>query len=115
VAKGHIQLHLHDGRTILLPVKDPKVKPKIPYNPGDTLLIKLPDQSIQEHIPLKKGITAVITGGDHTGNVGKLTKIDPENRLGTIQTAKDKTILTAIRYIFPLGKDAPLISIPEAG
>jgi small subunit ribosomal protein S4e len=115
VAKGHIQLHLHDGRTIQLPVKDPKVKPKIPYNPGDTLLIKLPDQSIQEHIPLKKGITAVITGGDHTGNVGKLIKIDPENQLGTIQTSKDKTILTAIRYVFPLGKDAPLVSIPEAG
>jgi small subunit ribosomal protein S4e len=115
VAKGNIQLHLHDGRTILIPVKDPKAKPKIPYNPGDMVLIKLPEQTIQEHIPLKKGIIAVITGGDHTGNVGKLTKIDPENRLGTIKTTKDKTILTAIRYVFPLGTDAPLVSIPESG
>ncbi|MFX1577334.1 MAG: 30S ribosomal protein S4e [Promethearchaeota archaeon] len=115
VAKGNIQLHLHDGRTILLQVKDPKAKPKEPYRPGDTLLLKLPDQTIQEHIPLKKGITAVITGGDHTGNVGKLIKIDPENRLGTIQTTKDQTILTAIRYVFPLGKDQSLVSIPEAG
>lgn len=115
VAKGNIQLHLHDGRTILLEVKDSKAKPKIPYKPGDTVLIKVPDQTIQEHIPLKEGIIAVITGGDHTGNVGKLTKIDTENRLGTIKTAGDKSILTAIRYVFPLGKDAPLISIPEAG
>ncbi len=115
VAKGNIQLHLHDGRTILLPVKDPKAKPKEKYSPGDTLLIKLPDQTIQDHIPLKEGITAVITGGDHKGNVGKLVKIDTENRLGTIQTSKDQTILTAIRYVFPLGQDKSLVSIPEVG
>jgi len=115
VAKGHIQLHLHDGRTILLPVTNPKAKPKETYRSGDVLLIKLPDQTIQHHVPLKKGITAVITGGDHTGFVGKLTKIDPENQLGTLQGSGDKTILTAIRYVFPLGEDEPLISIPEAG
>jgi small subunit ribosomal protein S4e len=115
VAKGNIQLHLHDGRTILLQSKDPKAKPKEPYRPGDTLLIKLPNQTIQEHIPLKEGIIAIITGGDHTGYVGKLIKIDPENRLGTIQTTGDKTILTAIRYVFPLGEDKPLVSIPEIG
>lgn len=113
VTKGNIQLHLHDGRTILLQVKDPKVKPKEKYRPGDMLLIKLPGQSIQGHIPLKEGITAVITGGDHKGNVGKLIKIDSENRLGTIKTSGDQTILTAIRYVFPLGEDTPLISIPE--
>jgi small subunit ribosomal protein S4e len=115
VAKGHVQLHLHDGRTILLPVADPKAKLKETYSPGDTLLIKLPDQTIQNHVPLKKGITAVITGGDHTGFVGKLTKVDPENQLGTLKGSGDKTILTAIRYVFPLGEDKPLISIPEAG
>jgi small subunit ribosomal protein S4e len=115
VTKGAIQLHLHDGRTILLQVQDPKTKPKEPYRPGDTLLIKVPDQTIQTHIPLKEGVTAIITGGDHTGNVGKLLKIDPENRLGTLHTTKDKTILTAIRYVFPLGEDKSLVSIPEAG
>jgi small subunit ribosomal protein S4e len=114
VAKGHIQLHLHDGRTILLQVADPKTKPKEKYRPGDTLLIKIPDQTIQDHIPLKKGITAVITGGDHTGFVGKLVKIDPDNRLGTLEGEGDKTILTAIRYVFPLGEEKSLISIPEA-
>lgn len=115
VAQGHIQLHFHDGRTILLRVTDPKKKPKDSYKPGDTLLIKLPDQTIQNHIPLKVGVIAVITGGDYTGFVGKLTKIDTENRLGTLQGAGDKTILTAIRYVFPLGEDTALISIPEAG
>ncbi len=115
VKKGHIQLHLHDGRTILLPIKDPKAKPKESYRPGDTLIIKLPDQSIQNHIPLKKGIIAIITGGDHTGFIGKLTKIDPKNNLGTLKGAGDQTILTAIRYVFPLGVETSLISIPEAG
>lgn len=114
VTKGNIQLHLHDGRTILLPVDDPKAAPKIIYKPGDTLFIKVPEQSIQEHIPLKEGITAIITGGDHTGFVGKLLKIDPDNNLGTLQGANDKTILTAMRYVFVIGEDKSLISIPEA-
>jgi small subunit ribosomal protein S4e len=114
VKKGHIQLHLHDGRTILLPVQDPKAKLKHPYRPGDTIFIKLPDQSIQNHIPLKEGITAVITGGDHTGFVGKLTKIDPDNRLGTLLGKNDQTILTAIRYVFPIGEEESQIKLPEA-
>ncbi|MFX0169873.1 MAG: 30S ribosomal protein S4e [Candidatus Hodarchaeota archaeon] len=114
VKKGNLQLHLHDGRTILLQVDDPKTKPKHEYRTGDTLFIKLPDQSIQQHIPLKEGITAVITGGDHTGFVGKLVKIDPDNRLGTLQGKDDKTILTAIRYVFPIGEDTPQIKLLEA-
>jgi len=114
VKKGHLQLHLHDGRTILLPVEDPKTKPKHPYKTGDTIFIKLPDQSIQNHIPLKEGIIAIITGGDHTGFVGKLLKIDPDNRLGTLQGSDEKTILTAIRYVFPLGEDESQIKLPEA-
>ena len=115
VTKGHIQLHLHDGRTILIPVKDPKVSPKEKYNSGDTLLITLPKQTIQSHVPLKKGITVMITGGDHNSFVGKLVKIDHENKLGTIKGAGGTTILTAIRYVFPLGKEDLLISLPKAG
>lgn len=112
--KGYIQLHLHDGRTILLKITNPKAKPKEKYKTGDTLLIKIPDQTIQTHIPLKKDVTAIITGGDHTGFVGKLMKIDTENRLGTLKGGNKKTILTAIRYVFPLGEEKSLISIPEA-
>ena len=114
-SKGNIQLHCHDGRTLLLPVKDAKAKPKVTYRPGDSILIKVPDQTIRSHIPLKKGIIAVITGGDHTGFLGKLIKIDLDTRLGTLQGAKDATILTAMRYVFPVGEEKPLISIPEAG
>lgn len=115
VAKGSIQLQLHDGRNILLPVEDPKAKAKEPYRVGDTLLIKVPDQAIRDHIPLQEGVTAIITGGDHTGFMGTLTKIDAETKLGTLQGANAKTILTAIRYVFPIGQNQPLISIPEAG
>ena len=108
-------MHLHDGRSLLIPVKDPKVSPKEKYNSGDTLLITLPKQTIQSHVPLKKGVTVIITGGDHNGFVGKLAKIDLENKLGTIKGADKTTILTAIRYVFPIGKDDLLISLPKAG
>ncbi len=114
VAKGNIQLHLHDGRNILLPSEDPKAKPKEAYQVGGTLLIQLPTQKIMDHIPLKEGIMAVITGGDHTGFVGKLMKIDSKTKLGTLQSAQEKSILTAMRYVFPIGRDDSLISIPKA-
>lgn len=115
VAKGNIQLHLHDGRNILLSVEDPKAKQKEVYRCGDTLLIKVPEQKIQSHIPLKEGILAIITGGVHSGFIGKLVKIDAENQLGTIESTDGTIILTAIRYVFPIGEDAPIISLPEAG
>jgi small subunit ribosomal protein S4e len=115
VAKGNMQLHLHDGRTLLLPVKDPKAAPKEKYRCGDSLLITVPDQAIRNHVPLKEGITVVVTGGVDTSFLGKLTKIDPETGLCAIEGAEDKTILTALHYVFPLGEDKPLVSMQEAG
>jgi len=114
VAKGNIQLHLHDGRTILLPVKDPRTAPKEPYHCGDSLLITVPSQAIRNHVPLKEGITVVITGGIDTSFMGKLTKIDPSTGLCAIEGTEGKTILTALQYVFPLGEEKPLVSMKEA-
>lgn len=115
VAKGNIQLHLHDGRTILLPVKDPKAASKEQYRCGDSLLITVPGQAIRNHVPLKEGITVIITGGIDTAFMGKLTKIDIATGLCAIEGAEGKTILTALDYVFPLGEEKPLVSMKEAG
>jgi small subunit ribosomal protein S4e len=115
VAKGNIQLHLHDGRNILLPVKDPKTKPEHEYSSGDTLLITIPKQGIRKRIPLREGVTAIITGGVHTGFVGILEKIDSKIKLGTIKGADGTTFQTALRYVFAIGEDKSLISLPEVG
>jgi len=114
VNNGHIQLHLHDGRNIINPIDDPKRPPKEGYRCGDSLLISLPGQAVLAHIPLKENITAMITGGIHNGFVGKLIKIDTETHQGTLQGADGTTFQTAIRYVFPIGEDKPLISLPEA-
>jgi len=114
VNNGHIQLHLHDGRNLLYRVDDPKKPPKENYSCGDSLLISLPGQAILARVPLKEGITAIITGGIHNGFIGKLIKIDTETRQGTLQGADGTTFQTAIRYVFPVGEDKPLISLPEA-
>ncbi|MFX1474055.1 MAG: 30S ribosomal protein S4e [Promethearchaeota archaeon] len=113
VVKGNVQLHLHDGRNVLVTVKDPKTKPEQEYNSGDTLLITIPKQGIQTRIPLKEGVTAIITGGVHTGFVGVLEKIDTEIKLGTIKGADGTTFQTALRYVFAIGEDKSLISLPE--
>jgi small subunit ribosomal protein S4e len=115
VAKGNTQLHLHDGRNILLSVENAKSKQKEEYRCGDTLLIKVPEQKIQDHIPLKEGILAIITGGIHVGFIGKLAKIDTETQLGTIERTDGTAILTAMHYVFPIGENKPIISLPEVG
>lgn len=115
VAKGNTQLHLHDGRTILLPAKDLKAAPKEKYQCGDSLLITVPEQAIRNHVTLKEGITAIITGGIDTSFMGKVTKIDVATGLCAIEGAEGKTILTALHYVFPLGEEKPLVNMKEAG
>ncbi len=115
VAKGNIQLHLHDGRNILIPVKDSKTKPEQDYSSGDTLLITIPKQGIRTRIPLKEGVIAIITGGVHKGFVGVLEKIDSEIKLGTIKGADGTTFQTTLRYVFAIGEDKSLISLPGVG
>ncbi len=57
---GITQIHLHDGRNILL--EDASV-----YKTGDSLVISLPEQKISSHIEMKKGALAYLTGGSHIG------------------------------------------------
>ena len=79
-------------------------------------MISIPDQKIKDHFKLDKGYTVIITSGKHTGNIGKITKVDiiktPEDTKVTVKV-EDKEVTTYKRNIFVIGKDKPEITIDK--
>ncbi len=99
LAKGKIQLNLHDGKNILSDT---------PAKVGDSVLLSLPDLKIKELLPLTKGATVFLTKGKHAGDVGSFKEFQAED---AIYVMGEKEIETARKYIFVIGKDTPLMEI----
>ncbi|MFX1490540.1 MAG: 30S ribosomal protein S4e, partial [Promethearchaeota archaeon] len=72
VKGGHLQLNLHDGRNILIRVKDPRNPKEDKYKRMDVLKISLPDQEIMKVLKFKDNNLAIIMSGKNIGQVGKI-------------------------------------------
>ena len=66
---GHVQLNLHDGRNILINVKDPRTPKEDSYRRMDVLKISTPEQEIIKHLKFKEGHLAIIISGKNIGQV----------------------------------------------
>ena len=119
VKNGHIQLNLHDGSNILIKVADPKNPVEDVYRTMDVLKVSLPDKQILEHIRFKKDVFVTVIGGKNIGKNGKVVNIEERegqkrrNWLVTIQDNSGNTFQTRLNYVFPIGENQPLISLPE--
>ncbi|ENN96180.1 30S ribosomal protein S4e [Methanocaldococcus villosus KIN24-T80] len=114
VKGGHIQLNLHDGRNILIRVKDPTNPVEDVYKTSDTLLITIPDQEIKAHIPFEVGKLAYITGGKHVGEIARI--VDIERRgiypdIITLETEDGEKFKTVKDYVFVIGDENPIIKL----
>ncbi|MCC7551800.1 MAG: 30S ribosomal protein S4e [Methanobacterium sp.] len=103
---GKTQLNLHDGRNYLTEDN---------YKTGDVLVVNIPEQEIKDHIKFEDGTIGIITGGKHIGERGTVKEINitsgPMPNTVLIET-KEKTFQTLQDYVFVLGKDKPVISLP---
>ena len=103
---GKTQLNLHDGRNILTDGD---------YKTGDVLVLNVPEQEIKDNIKFEDGTIGLITGGKHIGEKGTVKEINitlssmPNTVL--IET-KEKSFQTLKDYVFVLGKDKPVITLP---
>ncbi len=117
VKGGHIQLNLHDGRNVLIRIGDPTNPVEDIYSTLGTLKLGIPKQEIMGYIPLEEGVIAIISGGRNVGRVGRIVEIRKGvRRHRSIVTLEDKhgnKFQTSLSYIFPIGKEEPLISLPE--
>lgn len=106
VKNKKIQLHLHDGRNILLD--------KNAYTVGDTIIFDLEKGDIKEDLKLEKGSVIYLTDGSYVGNVGKVDKIEPgtfDKKSKIIFTIGTKKYETLKDYAFVIGKEKPVIDI----
>ena len=115
--KGNIQLNLHDGRNIVISVKDPKNPTEDIFKTQDVLKISIPDQEIIEHLKFEEKVLTIIVAGKNLGYIGKV--LDIERREGPYQNiirvqSKDEELQTALEYAFMIGIDTPLISLPSS-
>ena len=106
VKGGKTQVHLHDGRNILLD-ESPD------YKTGDSLVISLPDQKVSSHLEMKKGSTAYLTGGSHIGEIAKI-KDQEVKRSSKPNETSFEDFGTITDYVFVIGKESDIPSEAES-
>ncbi len=107
IKEAKTQFNLHDGRNCLSEEK---------LNTADVVKLKVPEQEIQDHIKFENGTLGLITGGKHIGEMGSIKEITITQssmpNTVVIETEDGKTFQTLKDYVFVLGKEKPLISLP---
>ena len=120
VKNGHIQLNLHDGSNVLIKVADLKNPQEDVYQTFDTVQLSLPDRQIIKHIKMKEKDFALITGGKNMGKYGRIIEIEEakgkkrKDAIVTIEDEKGNRYQTVLEFVFAIGEERPLISLPEA-
>ncbi len=104
VKKGAVQLNLHDGSNILASNE---------YNTIDTVILGFPDRKIIKHIQYKQGNLAMIVGGEHSGEIGKIKQIRKVRGSGTnmVVISNEKEFDTIEDYVFVIGESTPEIKV----
>lgn len=72
---GNLQLNLHDGTNLLIPVKDPSRPEEDTYNTKDSIVVTLKTKKIKEQLRYREGSMAFLTGGSHKGQLATIKKI----------------------------------------
>jgi len=103
VNKGAVQLNLHDG-TNLLASND--------YKTFDTVILDK-ERNIIKHIGYKPGNLAMIVGGEHSGEVGKIKQIRKVRGSGTnmVAMSNEQEFETIEEYVYVIGETTPEIKV----
>jgi small subunit ribosomal protein S4e len=98
---------LHDGRNHLIK--------KDEYKTGDVLKISFKDKKIDEVYKLEKGTVSMIIGGSHIGETANIEGIEiiPSSKPNLAKMKGKKDFTTLQNYVFPIGKNKPVIALPE--
>jgi len=107
VKNKQIQLNLHDGRNYLVK--------KDEYKTGDVVKLVFKDNKIDDVYKLEKGTVSMITGGSHAGEIANVEDIEiiPSSKPNLAHMKGSTNFTTLQRYVFPIGKNKPVIELPE--
>jgi small subunit ribosomal protein S4e len=98
------QLNLSDGSNILS---------EGDFKTGDSLVLSIPDKKIEDRIEFKVGNLAMIVGGKHAGQIGKIKdiKVVKSSRPNRIIISGDHEFETIVDYVYMIGQDQPVIKL----
>ncbi len=101
--KGMVQLNLHDGTNILGSNE---------YKTFDTILLDT-NRNILKHIGYKPGNLAMVVGGEHSGEIGKIKQIRKVRGSGTnmVALSNEREFETIEAYVYVIGETTPEIKV----
>ncbi len=107
IAKGKIQVALHDGRNLLLQKND--------YAVGDSLLIEVPEQKVSEHLKFETGALVLVTRGANVGRLAHVHKIERGiNHKLWLEHGKEK-FEAPFDGVIVVGREKPAINLGGSG
>ena len=117
VKGGNLQITFHDGRNFLLRLKDPMNPVEDVFKTYDTVKMAIPKQEILDHIKMEPGVLALVVDGSHVGFLGRLedvkTVLKRSRSIVTLKSKDGRVVRTILDYIFAVGREEPLISLPR--
>lgn len=104
VKKGAVQLNLHDGTNVLA---------SNDYKTFDTIILDTKEHKIIKHLDYKAGNLAMIVGGEHSGEVGKIKQIRKVRGSGTnmVAISNETEFETIEDYVYVIGETTPQIKV----
>ena len=83
------------------------------FKVGDSLVLSLPDKNIEEKIGFEVGNLAMVVGGKHSGQTGKIKEIITvkSSQPNRVIISGDEEFETIEDYVYMIGKDAPVIKL----
>jgi len=103
---GKILLNLHDGSNIIATKE---------YLPGDSVVLELPQRKIKQRLERKPGNLAMVTGGRHLGEIGRIKelKILRSSQPNMVIMENDKEFEVTEDYICVIGAKKAAIELGE--
>lgn len=99
-----LQLNLSDGSNKLADGE---------FKVGDSLVLSIPDKKVEDRIEYKIGNLAMVVGGKHTGQTGKIKEIITvkSSQPNRVIIAGEEEFETIEEYVFMIGRDSPAIKL----
>ena len=79
------------------------------------LKINFKDKKISEVYPFSKGNVSMIIGGSHIGEIANIEDVEniPSSKPNLAKMKGANEFSTLTHYVFPIGKNKPVIALPE--
>lgn len=105
ILKGNrMQLNLSDGSNKLA---------EGDFRVGDSLVLSIPDRNIEDRIEFSVGNLAMVVGGKHSGQIGRIKEVITvrSSQPNRVVISGDEEFETIEEYVYMIGRDQPVIKL----